>query len=310
MNEGPVGGFSVVSHSVPMLSLANTYSEEEIKEFIDRMHRLLPLDKISFACELKMDGIAISLRYEKGHFIRGMTRGNGKEGDDISQNLMTIPSIPMRLKGHAPEALEVRGEIFMPLRAFEKLNAEKMQRGEALFANPRNAAGGSLKLLDASEVAKRHLDFVAHGVAEDSSGTLSTHDESLKQLSQWGLPIVGLCEVHKEFEEIWTFASKVEKMRRNLPYEIDGIVIKVNSFSSQRKLGSTGKNYRWAVAYKFLAEQAETKIHTITVQVGRTGILTPVAELEPVLLAGSTISRATLHNEEEIHRKDIREGIL
>lgn len=308
VGESISGKFPIVKHTVPMLSLANTYSAEEVQEFIKRMQKLLHIQKIPFAVELKMDGIAVSLRYEDGFFVRGMTRGTGKEGDDITQNLLTIKTLPKRLKGHFPHILELRGEVFMPIEAFLELNRQKEKEGEPLFANPRNAAGGSLKLLDPKLVAKRHLDIVFHGVAEDSSGQIKSHYEGLEVLRNMGLPVVAERAVCHTFEEIWKFAEKIEKKRRSLAYEIDGIVIKVDDLHDQKKLGITGKNYRWAVAYKFSAEQAETKIKDITVQVGRTGVLTPVAELEPVLLAGSTISRATLHNEDEVKRKDIRIG--
>jgi len=301
-------GFQVCKHAVPMLSLANTYSPEEVQEFIQRIHKLLHTDQVFFTAELKMDGIAVSMRYEKGFFVRGLTRGNGQQGEEITHNLLTIKNLPMRLHGPFPDVLEVRGEVFMPIKAFLELNYEKEKQGEAPFANPRNAAGGSLKLLEVEEVAKRHLDIVGHGIAEDISGAIKSHTEGLKALEKMGFPVIKKRKRCSSFEEIWSFAKEVEGIRRELPYEIDGIVIKVDDLHAQKKLGSTGKNYRWAIAYKFSAEQIETKIHEITVQVGRTGVLTPVAELTPVFLAGSTISRATLHNEDEVKRKDIRIG--
>lgn len=307
VGEGLSGSFPVVAHKVPMLSLANTYSAEEVKEFIKRMVKLLKREDIVFALELKMDGIACSLRYENGFFKRALTRGNGKEGEDITQNALTIKSLPLKLKGDFPAILEVRGEIFMPIECFEKLNLTRQKEGKPLFANPRNAAGGSLKLLDPAETAERKLDIVVYGIAE-SEKSFESHFESLDYLDSIGLPVVSERALACDFEAIWKFAEKIEKKRPKLPFQIDGIVIKVDDIASQKKLGSTGKDIRWATAYKFSAEQGQTVIHDITVQVGRTGVLTPVAELEPVLIAGSTISRATLHNADEVKRKDIRIG--
>lgn len=305
--EGATGGFVVAPHTVPMLSLANTYSAEEVKEFLKRMQKLLHTEEVSYTAELKMDGIAISLRYVKGHFHQALTRGNGKEGEDITQNVLTITSLPLKLKGEVPDELEVRGEIFMPIAAFQKLNETREKQGKPLFANPRNAAGGSLKLLDPKEVAERGLDIVCYAVAAPPS-SFTSHVETLKALAKMGIPVVTEYAPCLNFEQIWAFAEKVEKKRDSLPFQIDGIVIKVDDLAAQKRLGSTGKDYRWACAYKFSAEQATTRIEAITVQVGRTGVLTPVAELEPVFVAGSTIGRATLHNEEEVRRKDIRVG--
>lgn len=308
VGEGIVGGFNVLPHAAPMLSLANTYSTEEILDFLKRMEKLLQKQEILYAAEVKMDGIAVSIRYEEGQLVRALTRGNGREGEEITHNALTIASLPFHLKGHFPEVLEARGEIFMPLEAFRKLNKAREDAGEALFANPRNAAGGSLKLLDPREVAKRHLAIVFHGVAVMQGREPKSHFEELDHLHSWGLPIVPQRALCRNFEGIMEFATLVESKRKTLPYEIDGIVVKVDDIASQRKLGWTGKNYRWACAYKFSPEQAETMIREITVQVGRTGVLTPVAELEPIFVAGSTISRATLHNAEEVARKDVRIG--
>lgn len=302
------GGFPVVSHHSPMLSLANTYSPEELQDFLSRMQRLLHKDEISYEAEVKMDGIAISVRYEEGVLIRAVTRGNGMEGEEITSNIRTIESLPLKLRGSFPAVLEARGEVFMPKAAFQALNQMRDQEGKPLFANPRNAAGGSLKLLDPKEVSRRQLGISFYGVAEISDFDLKSQYDSLQALQKYGLPVQGFfCRCHN-FEEIWKYAEKIEKMRPMLPFEIDGIVIKVDELAAQKKLGVTGKNYRWAVAYKFAPERAETCIREITVQVGRTGVLTPVAELEPTFVAGSTISRATLHNEDEVKRKDIRVG--
>lgn len=307
VGEGLSGSFPVVEHKVPMLSLANSYSQEEVQDFIKRMEKLLKRADITYATELKMDGIACSLRFENGLFKRALTRGNGKEGEDITQNVLTISSLPLKLKGDFPNILEVRGEIFMPVASFEKLNEQRKKEGKALFANPRNAAGGSLKLLDVKESAERKLDIALYGIAE-SEKQFDSHFESLQFLGSIGLPVVSERALCKDFDDIWKFAEKIEKKRSHLPFQIDGIVIKVDDVASQKKLGSTGKDIRWAVAYKFSAEQGQTVVHEITVQVGRTGVLTPVAELDPVFIAGSTISRATLHNADEVKRKDIRVG--
>ncbi|MGE5196395.1 MAG: NAD-dependent DNA ligase LigA, partial [Anaerolineae bacterium] len=302
-------GFKQVAHVSSMLSLANTYSTEELEDFVNRVHKLLERKHVVFCAELKMDGVAVSVRYEKGLFVRALTRGDGKKGDDITANMKTIPSLPLQLFGsHLPDVLEVRGEVFMPHKEFQRLNAQKEEEGEDLWANPRNAAAGSLKLLDPQEVSERGLSTVFYGIAEESPRTIYTQHECHLQLKKWGLPAFNehqrqLCH---DVEEILHFADKIHKMRLKLPFDIDGIVVKVDDLRLHEKLGTTGKAPRFAVAYKFAPEQAKTRVKDITVQVGRTGVLTPVAELEPVFLAGSTISRATLHNQEEIMRKDIR----
>ncbi len=302
-------GFKQHEHTAPMLSLANTYSKEEIADFIKRVHKLLEGREVSFCCELKMDGVAVSVRFEGGVLVLALTRGDGKKGDEITANMKTIRSVPLELEGaHSPEVLEVRGEVFMPVKVFEELNAGKEK--EESWANPRNAAAGSLKLLDSAEVARRKLSCVFYGIAESSGKPLEAQFETFSLLEKWGLPVFDKQhrKVCKNLDEIMAFAEGIEKSRHALPFHIDGIVIKVNELRYHDLLGTTGKSPRFAVAYKFAAEQAITKIHDITVQVGRTGVLTPVAELEPVFLAGSTISRATLHNQEEVERKDIRIG--
>lgn len=307
VGESLTEGFQTIEHKVPMLSLANTYSKEELGDFIKRVHKLLEKTEVLFCCELKMDGIAISAAFEKGAYQKGVTRGDGKKGDDITANIRTIEGLPLQLLGDAwPEYLEVRGEVFMNHSTFQQLNAARQSADEPLWANPRNAAAGSLKLLDPREVSKRKLGIVFYGIAEDSSNAMKSQYQSHSYLRSLGLPVLQQTALCRNLDEIWSFAESVSKIRRELPFDIDGIVIKVDSFQDQSILGATGKNPRWAVAYKFAAEQALTKLKAITVQVGRTGVLTPVAELEPVFLAGSTIARATLHNFEEIARKDIR----
>lgn len=310
MSEQPTEGFKQRAHLIPMMSLNNTYSEEELSDFIDRVLKLLEKKEICFCCELKMDGTSISLRYEKGHLVHALTRGNGKMGDDVTANIKTIRSIPLKLQGtHFPDVMEVRGEIYMSLDTFRSLNAERQEEGLESFANPRNAAAGSLKLLDPKEVALRKLNFIGYGIA-GAEGVVKTQSEIHERLKKWGFPIarsshISTCD---HLKEVIDFAKKIEKERGELPFEIDGIVVKVNELKYHDLLGSTGKAPRFAVAYKFSPEQASTVVNEITVQVGRTGVLTPVAELEPVFLAGSTITRATLHNQEELARKDIRIG--
>lgn len=309
VNETLTKGFSTVTHQIPMLSLANTYSKEEIDDFIARTHKLLETKDVVYTVELKMDGIAVTALYEKGRLVRGVTRGDGKKGDDITTNLRTIQSLPLKLYGdQVPDFLEVRGEVFLPRAVFNQLNDGFAAEGEELWANPRNAAAGSLKLLDPKEVSKRALDIVFYGVAAESSKYLESQYESHSFLRQLGLPTLKYIAKCHALEEIWAFAEQIRELRPSLPFDIDGIVIKVDSLYDQERLGATGKNPRWAIAYKFAAEQAVTRIIDITVQVGRTGVLTPVAELEPVFLAGSTIARATLHNADEVQRKDIRVG--
>lgn len=304
-------GFKQAPHAVPMLSLDNTYNKEELEDFIKRVHKLLEKPHVPFCTELKMDGVAVSVRYEKGIFTRALTRGDGKKGDDITSNMRTIRSVPLELTGsHIPDVLEIRGEVYMPHRAFQAQNQKKEEAGEELWANPRNAAAGSLKLLDPHEVSHRGLAAVFYGLAESDHPLISSQYEVHEYLKRLGLP--GFANQHRavaeSLDEILKFAHKIEHERDLLPFDIDGIVIKVDHLKHWSLLGTTGKSPRWAVAYKFAPEQATTRIREITVQVGRTGVLTPVAELEPVFLAGSTISRATLHNEEEVARKDIREG--
>lgn len=303
--------FQEVVHTVPMLSLANTYSKEELEDFIKRVEKGLDGQRPQFCVELKMDGIAVSARFEKGQFVRGVTRGDGKKGDDITPNMKTIRSLPLVLKGESfPDLLEVRGEVFMTKAVFRELNREKEQLGEELWANPRNAAAGSLKLLSPKEVSHRKLSIVFYGIAEDSSFGVKSQSEVHSFLEEMGLPVAEK-ELYKRcssVQEVLSFAKTVEEQRASLPYDIDGIVVKVDELRWQQALGATAKHVKGAVAYKFSPEQALTLIKEITVQVGRTGVLTPVAELEPVFLAGSTIARATLHNQEEITRKDIRIG--
>jgi DNA ligase (NAD+) len=308
----PVKEFPSVVHEQPMLSLANTYSTAELQEFETRLKNFLPDEVFEFVAELKFDGIAVSLLYEDGRLVRGATRGDGERGDDITENLKTVRSIPLRLfdGDGPPRRVEVRGEVYMPKAGFEKMNREQEKRDEKPFANPRNAAGGTLKMQDSAIVAGRPLRFTAYylGIRDGGAAPLASHFDALHELRKLGLPVsrhVALC---KSVWEVIDFCNAWEEKRDGLPFEIDGVVVKVNSMDQQDRLGATAKSPRWAVAYKFKPRQAATVLRKIHFQVGRTGAITPVAELAPVFLAGSTISRATLHNEEEIRRKDIREG--
>ncbi len=309
--EKTTKGFKQAAHSTPMLSLDNTYSAEELESYIQRVHKLLEKKEVPFCAELKMDGVAVSVLYEKGILVQALTRGDGKKGDDITANMRTIRSVPLQLTGsHIPETIEVRGEVFMPHKAFQRQNQKKEEAGEELWANPRNAAAGSLKLLDPAQVVERGLAAVFYGLAEGDHPEVHSQHQVHELLRKWGLPIFAPKHraVCASIEELLKFAKNIEAERDDLPFDIDGIVIKVDLLKTWPILGTTGKSPRWAIAYKFAPEQAVTKIREITIQVGRTGVLTPVAELEPVFLAGSTITRATLHNEEEVARKDIREG--
>jgi len=307
----PLKEFKPVRHLVPMLSLDNTYSQEEVREFVNRVQRLLPDEKLEWVVEPKVDGVAISLRYENGAFTVGATRGDGTTGDDITANLRTIRSIPGRLHGRdKPAVLEVRGEVYLTKAGFEKLNTERKAAGEETFANPRNAAAGSLKQLDPRIVAKRPLDIAVYGLGlvEGARGQPETHDEMLAWLKSFGFKTPERTWHCRSADELIAAIEDLDKIRRKFAYETDGAVIKLNSYAQRQRAGFTSKAPRWAIAYKYASEQAETKLKSITIQVGRTGALTPVAELEPTFLAGSTISRATLHNEDYIRQKDIRIG--
>lgn len=302
------GHFKTVVHKYPMLSLANTYSQDELQAFIDRMERMMERSDLRFNVELKMDGVALSVIYEDGELVRAVTRGNGQQGDDVTQNAFGIHNLPHKLKGNHKGVLELRGEVYLPLKEFRRLNKEREEAGLDLYANPRNAASGSLKLIDAELSASRGLNIVLYDWANPGK-EVSLQSEISPYLGKLGLPVADKAFSHqaKTAEEILKFAGKIEEKRSTLPFEIDGIVVKVDHLDERSLLGATNKSPRWAVAYKFAAEQAETVIESISVQVGRTGVLTPVANLKPVSVSGSVISRATLHNQDEIDRKDIRE---
>jgi DNA ligase (NAD+) len=304
----PLKEFAQVTHRVPMLSLDNTYSEEEVVEFYSRLQRLLPNEEIAVVVEPKVDGVAVSLLYEEGVLRHAATRGDGTVGDDITQNIRTIRAVPERLKGRAPRVLEVRGEVFMDKQGFAKLNAEREEAGLPVFANPRNSAAGSLKQLDPAIVAKRPLGIICYGTGAVEGLEVERHSELFPRLEELGFPVTQGWRTAASIEETLTAIREIDQVRHGFVYQTDGAVVKVDSFTQRQTLGFTAKSPRWAIAYKYEAERVETRLHDILVQVGRTGVLTPVAVLEPVFVSGSTVARATLHNEEEIRRKDIRIG--
>ena len=304
----PLEAFTQIPHRAPMLSLDNTYSPEEVANFYKRITRLLPDEKVPVVVEPKVDGVAVSLLYENGCLRHAATRGDGITGDDITQNIKTIRSIPDRLHGAAPKLFEARGEVYMDKRGFEKLNQERSEAGLPLFANPRNAAAGSLKHLDPRIVAKRPLGIVFYGTGATEGIDVDLHSEIFPLLKELGLPTSEHWWVAKSVDEILSAIRELDHIRTRLAYQTDGAVVKVDSFEQRERLGFTAKSPRWAIAYKYAAERVETRLKDIVIQVGRTGILTPVAVLEPVFVSGSTVGRATLHNEDEIKRKDIRIG--
>ena len=298
--------FEQVTHKYPMLSLGNTYSKEEVSDFESRIKKALPETDIDYVCELKYDGVAIGITYKNGLLVQAVTRGDGVQGDDVTNNVKTIKSIPLKLKeGNFPDEFEIRGEILFPHDGFLKLNKEREAEGEQLFANPRNAASGTLKMQKSSLVAKRPLDCYLYYVLGESL-PYNTHYENLTAAKNWGFKVPEHIKKCKNMDEIFDFIQFWDTERKNLPFDIDGVVIKVNSYKQQKDLGFTAKSPRWAIAYKFKAEQAKTKLLSIDYQVGRTGAITPVANLEPVLLAGTTVKRASLHNSDQIELLDIR----
>lgn len=304
----PIDGFTQIRHTVPMMSLDNTYSEGELSDFFARLQKGLGREKIDCVIEPKVDGVAITIRYENGVLKHGATRGDGQTGDDVTNNLKTIQRLPLRLPKDGPQTFEVRGEVFMPKAVFAKLNKEREEAGEPLFANPRNTTTGALKQLDSKITAKRQLDIVFYGLADATDTAVQSQADMYALLDHAGLRKADLIWHADSAEGLLTAIRELDEKRKSLPYETDGAVIKVNAFADQRELGVTSKAPRWAIAYKYQPEQAETKLIAVDIQVGRTGALTPVARLEPVLVSGSTVSNATLHNYEEIERKDIRVG--
>lgn len=306
-----VGGFITkefvtVRHKWPMLSLGNTYNEQELLDFDQRIRKAIG-DNFEYVCELKFDGLSMSLTYENGKLLRAVTRGDGVQGDDVTANVKTINTIPKHLKpGNYPDHFEIRGEVFMHLKAFERLNNERVENGEQPYANPRNFASGTIKMQDSSEVARRPLDCFLYFLYTDRP-LFKTHWESLEAIKSWGFHVNEHSRLCKDINDVMLFISEWDKRRHDLSYDTDGIVIKVNNYGQQEELGFTAKSPRWAIAYKFAAERVQTELLTVSYQVGRTGAVTPVANLKPVLLAGTTVKRATLHNANEILRLDLHE---
>lgn len=299
--------FKTRSHRYPMYSLSNTYSKEELTDWANRVEKVLGDEEYAFTCELKYDGASINLTYENGKFVRGVTRGDGSLGDDVSTNLRTLPTIPLTLKGDYPPVFEIRGEIILPFDGFQALNEQRIQRGEEPFMNPRNTASGSLKLQDSSLVANRPLECFLYALAGEDLG-VDTQMESLEKSRSWGFKVPDTAKYAGDLEEVFQYLDYWDKNRVHLPYEIDGVVIKINRFDQQKILGHTAKSPRWAIAYKFQAEKATTKLEAVSYQVGRTGAITPVANLSPVLLSGTTVKRASLHNAEQIEKLGLRIG--
>jgi DNA ligase (NAD+) len=304
----PLEAFAQIQHLAPMLSLDNTYSEQEVANFYKRITRLLPDEKIPIVIEPKVDGVAVSVMYENGRLKYAATRGDGVVGDDITQNIKTIRSVPHQLRGDAPDVFEVRGEAYLDKAGFERLNKERKAAGLPLFANPRNAAAGSLKHLDPKAVAQRPLGIVFYGTGAVEGADVDLHSEVFSLFKKLGLPTHEDWWLAESVDEILKRIRDLDQIRRDFPYQTDGAVIKVDALAQRERLGFTAKSPRWAIAYKYAAERVETRLNDIIIQVGRTGILTPVAALEPVFVSGSTVARATLHNEDEVRRKDIRIG--
>jgi DNA ligase (NAD+) len=309
VSSGLIEEFPAIKHKTKMLSLDNTYSLEELKEWEKKMKRALKKDiTFSYICELKIDGISCSLNYQNGRLIRGLTRGDGQKGEDVTSNIKTIHSIPLKLRKNYPKNLEVRGEVYISKRDFEKLNDQRLKNGKNPFANPRNAAGGSLKLLNPNLVAKRNLKCFIHSFGWVEGYDFNSQQEFFKKITKWGLRIQKENKLCKSLEEVINYCKNFQQKRDNLDYEVDGVVIKVNGLDLQKKLGSTQKSPRWAVAYKFPAIRKTTKIKRIEFGVGRTGIITPVAILTPIHCGGATIKRATLHNFDEVKRLGVKIG--
>lgn len=304
---GVTKNFKSQIHRFPMYSLSNTYSKEELNLWVERVEKVLGHKNFDFTCELKYDGASINLTYENGAFVSGVTRGDGTQGDDVSLNLKTIPTIPLTLKGDYPAFFEIRGEIVLPIAGFNAMNEERVKLGEEPYMNPRNTASGSLKLQDSALVAKRPLECFLYALAGSDLG-IDSQIEALQKAKSWGFKVPDNAIMATSIEEVFDYLDQWDRQRVDLPYEIDGVVIKINQFSQQDELGYTAKAPRWAIAYKFQAESAITKLLSVSYQVGRTGAVTPVANLKPVLLSGTTVKRASLHNEDQIDKLSLRIG--
>ncbi|WP_417351106.1 NAD-dependent DNA ligase LigA [Flavobacterium alkalisoli] len=299
--------FNTIQHEYRMYSLDNSYSKEELLEWEKRVQKGLGTEDIQYTCELKYDGASISISYENGRLVKAVTRGDGFQGDEVTNNIRTIRAVPIKLKGDYPEKFDIRGEIILPLEGFAKMNQDLIEIGETPYANPRNTASGSLKLQDSAEVARRPLDCLLYSII-GSNLPIATQFEGLEKARQWGFKVPKEAKLAKSIDEVMAFIDYWDTHRHELPYETDGVVIKVNDLHQQEELGYTAKSPRWAIAYKFKAEQVSTRLNSISYQVGRTGAITPVANLEPVQLAGTTVKRASLHNADQIEKLDVRVG--
>jgi DNA ligase (NAD+) len=309
----PAEGFDTAAHLVPMLSLDNAYSDEELREFHARVCRGLGLEEsaeLAYVAELKIDGLSMALTYESGRLVRGVTRGDGVQGENVTQNIRVVRAIPLQVRGDVPAVMEVRGEVYLPRAAFVRMNDEREQAGDPLFANPRNAAAGAIRTLDSVAVSKRGLSGFCYQVVvpDGTEPGAASHAEMLERLASWGFPVQKDWQLCASIDEVAAFCAKWRDARYQLPFETDGVVIKLNDLASRERLGATAKFPRWATAFKFPAEQAVTRLLSIEVNVGRTGAVTPYAVLEPVRLSGTTVQMATLHNEMEVSRRDIRPG--
>lgn len=299
--------FNTIKHEYRMYSLDNGYSKDELLEWEKRVHKGLGTTDVEFTCELKYDGASISISYENGRLLKAVTRGDGFQGDEVTANIKTIRAVPLKLKGDYPEKFDIRGEIILPFEGFAKMNQELIEIGETPYSNPRNTASGSLKLQDSAEVAKRPLDCLLYSIIGHNL-PFKTQFEGLEKARQWGFKVPKEAKLAKSMDEVFAFIDHWDTRRHQLPYETDGVVIKINDIHQQEELGYTAKSPRWAIAYKFKAERVSTRLNTITYQVGRTGAITPVANLEPVQLAGTIVKRASLHNADQIAKLDVREG--
>lgn len=304
---GVTKNFNTIKHEYRMYSLDNGYSKDELLEWEKRVHKGLGTSDVEFTCELKYDGASISISYENGRLVKAVTRGDGFQGDEVTTNIKTIRAVPLKLKGDYPEKFDIRGEIILPFEGFAKMNQELIEIGETPYSNPRNTASGSLKLQDSAEVAKRPLDCLLYSIIGPNL-PFKTQFEGLEKARQWGFKVPKEAKLAKNMEEVFAFIDHWDTHRHQLPYETDGVVIKINDIHQQEELGYTAKSPRWAIAYKFKAERVSTRLNTITYQVGRTGAITPVANLEPVQLAGTIVKRASLHNADQIAKLDVREG--
>ncbi len=305
----PADLFAPVTHRAPMLSLDNAFSFEELQAWGRRVERVIGTGGVDFVCELKIDGLAVAVSYGDGGFERGATRGDGRTGEDVTSNIRTIRQVPMRLRGSDnPAVVDVRGEVYLPIKAFEELNEQLLGRGERVFANPRNAAAGSLRMKDPAVSASRPLHLWCHGVLYAEGRRFGRHSEALAYLREAGLPVSPYTEVKPSLDDVFGFCERWTKDRHTIDFEIDGVVVKVDSIAQQEELGTTSSAPRWAIAYKFPPEERTTELRQIAVNTGRTGIVTPFAILEPIFVGGVTVGRATLHNDDEVRRKDVREG--